>query len=191
MARCSSPTTPQAPSTASAIAAEAPACPGGAEALSSPARMHARASMTGATRPGPMAQKRAPTRRRRESATTSPRATAGAEAARIAAFVPRGPECAFANVRMLGRIVGAFYDEMLRPADLRAAQLALMWAIAAREPVDQKALGRITQTDQTTLSRTVENLRAAGLVRLDAGADRRTRLIRLSPQGRRAFARAL
>ena len=116
---------------------------------------------------------------------------AGADAARIAAFVPRGPECAFANVRMLGRIVGAFYDEMLRPADLRAAQLALMWAIAAREPVDQKALGRITQTDQTTLSRTVENLRAAGLVVLDAGADRRTRLIRLSPQGRRAFARAL
>jgi DNA-binding MarR family transcriptional regulator len=137
-----------------------------------------------------MADKRAPTRRRRESAAPSRRASA-VEDMRIAAFVPRGPECAFANVRMLGRIVGAFYDEMLRPSDLRAAQVALLWAIAAREPLDQKALGRITETDQTTLSRTVENLRTAGLVTVDAGVDRRTRLIRLSPQGRRAFARAL
>ena len=138
-----------------------------------------------------MADKRAPTRRRRESATSSRGSAARADAARISAFVPRGPECAFANVRMLGRVVGAFYDEMLRPADLRAAQLALLWAILAREPVDQKALGRITQTDQTTLSRTVENLRAAGLVVVDTGADRRTRLIRASAQGRRAFARAM
>jgi DNA-binding MarR family transcriptional regulator len=138
-----------------------------------------------------MAQKRAPTRRRRESATGSRRPTAQDAAARIDAFVPRGPECAFANVRMLGRVVGAFYDEMLRPADLRAAQLALLWAIVAREPVDQKVLGRITETDQTTLSRTVENLRAAGLVVVDPGADRRTRIIRLSPKGRAAFARAL
>jgi DNA-binding MarR family transcriptional regulator len=138
-----------------------------------------------------MADKRAPTRRRRESATPSRTASAGADATRIAAFVPRGPECAFANVRMLGRIVGAFYDEMLRPSDLRAAQVALLWAIAATEPVDQKALGRITETDQTTLSRTVENLRASGLVAVGTGVDRRTRLIRLSPQGRRAFARAL
>ena len=138
-----------------------------------------------------MAEQRAPTRRRRRSATTAPSGRATAADARIAAFVPRGPECAFANVRMLGRIVGAFYDEMLRPSDLRAAQVALLWAIAAREPVDQKALGRITETDQTTLSRTVENLRASGLVVVDAGADRRTRVIRLSPAGRRAFARAL
>jgi DNA-binding MarR family transcriptional regulator len=92
---------------------------------------------------------------------------------------------------MLGRIVGAFYDDMLRPAGVRASQLALLWAIAARQPVDQKALGRITETDQTTLSRTVEGLRAEGLVMVDAGADRRTRIIRLSPRGRRAFARAL
>jgi DNA-binding MarR family transcriptional regulator len=136
-----------------------------------------------------MAEQRAPTRRSRESATL-PRSADG-EAARVAAFVPRGPECAFANVRMLGRIVGAFYDDMLKPAGLRASQLALMWAIAAREPVDQKALGRITETDQTTLSRTVEGLRVDGFVLVDPGEDRRTRIIRLSPRGRRAFARAL
>ena len=138
-----------------------------------------------------MAEQRAPTRRSRESATPLRSAAAPGELARIAAFVPRGPECAFANVRMLGRIVGGFFDDMLRPAGLRASQLALLWAIAAREPVEQKALGRITETDQTTLSRTVEGLRAEGFVIVEAGADRRTRVIRLSPRGRRAFARAL
>jgi len=138
-----------------------------------------------------MAEQRAPTRRSRDSATLPRASVVRGDAARIATFVARGPECAFANVRMLGRIVGAFYDEMLRPAGLRAAQLALLWAIAAREPVDQKALGRITETDQTTLSRTVEGLRAEGYVIVAAGADRRTRIVRLSPRGRRAFARAL
>lgn len=135
-------------------------------------------------------QRRAPTApaaRRAVTRMTDARMTD----ARIAALVARGPECAFANVRMLGRIVGAFYDDMLRPSDLRAAQLALLWAIAAREPVDQKELGRITETDQTTLSRTVENLRAAGLVIITPGTDRRTRSIRLTPRGRAAFARAL
>jgi DNA-binding MarR family transcriptional regulator len=135
--------------------------------------------------------RRVPRPRRRDSATRPLRPTAAGEAARIDAFVPRGPECAYANARMLGRVVGAFYDEMLRPADLRAAQLALLWAIIAREPVDQKALGRITQTDQTTLSRTVEHLRADGLVVIEPGVDRRTRMIRLSAKGRMAFARAL
>lgn len=141
--------------------------------------------------PRAMAEQRAPTGRSRDGATPPRSAPAAGEAARIAAFVPRGPECAFANVRMLGRVVGAFYDEMLRPAGLRASQLALLWAIAAREPVDQKALGRITETDQTTLSRTVEGLRGEGYVTVEAGPDRRTRIVRLTPRGRRAFARAL
>ncbi|HSV20758.1 MAG TPA: MarR family winged helix-turn-helix transcriptional regulator [Casimicrobiaceae bacterium] len=138
-----------------------------------------------------MADRRAPSGRRADSAAAPRKASVRVPDARIANVVARGPECAFANVRMLGRVVGAFYDDMLRPAELRAAQLALLWAIVAREPVDQKELGRITETDQTTLSRTVENLRAAGLVIVARGTDRRTRIIRLSPRGRAAFARAL
>jgi len=119
------------------------------------------------------------------------RSTATSDAARLAAYARRGPECAFANVRVLGRVVGALYDEMLKPAELRASQLALLWAILACEPVDQKSLERVTQTDQTTLSRTVEHLRADGLVTVTAGKDRRVRMIRLSPRGRRVFLRAM
>jgi len=113
------------------------------------------------------------------------------DAATLEAYARRGRECAFANVRMLGRIIGAYYDEALRPADVRASQLALLWAILASEPVDHKTLGRLTRTDQTTLSRTVDHLRDAGLVRIEAGEDRRVRVLRLSPRGRRVFLRAM
>jgi DNA-binding MarR family transcriptional regulator len=127
--------------------------------------------------------------------TRSQRASKGRAAessdAELEAFVRRGRECAFANVRMLGRIVGAYYDEVLKPAGLRASQLALLWAIVASEPVDHRTLGRITMTDPTTLSRTVDHLRDAGLVLIEAGEDRRTRFVRLSQRGRRAFARAM
>ena len=141
-----------------------------------------------------MTDTRVPTRRAARDAApprARPARVAPARDDALAAFVRRGPDCAFANIRMLGRVVGTFYDEMLKPADLRASQLALMWAILACEPVEQKALEGITRTDQTTLSRTVENLRAAGLVVVGPGSDRRVRLIRLSPRGRRAFLRAM
>ena len=53
---------------------------------------------------------------------------------------------------LLSRVLGSLYDEALRPSGLRASQLALLWAIAAAEPVDLGRLGHVTLTDQTTLS---------------------------------------
>jgi DNA-binding MarR family transcriptional regulator len=109
----------------------------------------------------------------------------------VARYAGRGRECAFANTRLLGRVVTNFYDAALRPADLRASQLALLWAIVACEPVEMGKLGDVTETDQTTLSRTVEKLRQAGLVGVETGTDRRVRLLRLTEEGRRRFARAM
>ena len=101
----------------------------------------------------------------------------------VARYAGRGRECAFANTRLLGRVVTNFYDAALKPADLRASQLALLWAIVACEPVEMGKLGDVTETDQTTLSRTVEKLRQAGLVVVETGTDRRVRLLRLTEEG--------
>lgn len=116
---------------------------------------------------------------------------AGGDARIAAEYADRGLECVFANVRLLGRVVTSYYDEALKPVDLRASQLALMWAVLASEPVEMGRLGNVTQTDQTTLSRTVDKLRQAGLVGIEAGTDRRVRLLRLTAKGRRQFARAI
>jgi DNA-binding MarR family transcriptional regulator len=109
----------------------------------------------------------------------------------VAAYVGRNSECAFNNVKLLSRLMAAVYDEALRPVGLRASQLALLWAIAAMEPVDLGRLGATTFTDPTTLSRTVATLRRAGLVGVRTGADRRVRVVALTAAGRERFAAAM
>jgi DNA-binding MarR family transcriptional regulator len=106
-------------------------------------------------------------------------------------YAPRGPECAYANLKLVARVLNTLYDDALRPVDLRAGQLALLWAILALEPVEIGHLGAATLTDQTTLSRTVAKLRKARLVSVRAGRDGRVRLLALTPTGRERFAAAM
>ncbi|MEP7182053.1 MAG: winged helix DNA-binding protein [Betaproteobacteria bacterium] len=107
------------------------------------------------------------------------------------AFVARGNECAFNNLKVVTRVLTAVYDEELRPVGLRASQLALLWAIHAAEPVELSRLASITFTDQTTLSRTIATLRRSGLVGVRAGTDRRVRILSLTAAGRARFAAAM
>lgn len=120
-----------------------------------------------------------------------PRVRRSRTTAALDAYAQRGRECAYGNVRMVARALGSLYDDALRPVDLRAGQLALLWAIVATEPVEMTRLGEATLTDQTTLSRTVANLRRAGLVNIRRGTDARTRLVTLSAEGRERFAAAM
>jgi DNA-binding MarR family transcriptional regulator len=109
----------------------------------------------------------------------------------IETYARRGSECAYANLKMLARVATNLYDDALRPVNLRAGQLALMWAILAAGPVEMGRLSHITITDQTTLSRTVDKLRRARLVQVRPGRDRRVKLISLSETGRQRFAAAM
>ena len=106
-------------------------------------------------------------------------------------YAKRGSECAFANLRMLARVASTIYDDALRPVDLRAGQLALMWAILAAGPVEIGKLGHITVTDQTTLSRTIAKLKQARLVNVRTGGDRRVKIVSLSDTGRQRFEAAM
>lgn len=117
--------------------------------------------------------------------------TASTDDALLAQYARRGSECAFANLRMLARVATSLYDDALRPVDLRAGQLALMWAILAAGPVEIGRLGEITLTDQTTLSRTVAKLKAARLVHVRPGPDRRVKLVSLTDTGRQRFQAAM
>ena len=106
-------------------------------------------------------------------------------------YAKRGSECAFANLKMLARVASTIYDDALRPVDLRAGQLALMWAILAAGPVEIGKLGHITVTDQTTLSRTIAKLKQARLVNVRTGGDRRVKIVSLSDTGRQRFEAAM
>lgn len=111
--------------------------------------------------------------------------------ATVREYAPRGRECAYGNLRLMTRVIGAFYDEALRDVGLHAAQLQLLWAIVAVEPVEMRRLSTFTHTDPTTLSRTVEKLRKARLVDVRAGTDARRREVRMTALGRKRFAAAM
>jgi len=117
-----------------------------------------------------------------------PRATTDAT---VRDFASRGRECAYGNLRLMTRVIGSLYDEALREVGLHAAQLQLLWAIVAVEPVELGELSSVTHTDPTTLSRTVEKLRKARLVDVRAGADARRKEVRTTALGRERFAAAM
>jgi DNA-binding MarR family transcriptional regulator len=109
----------------------------------------------------------------------------------VATYASRGRECAYGNLRLIARVAGSIYEEALRPVDLRAGQLSLLWAIVATEPIELAQLGGVTLTDPTTLSRTVEKLRKARLVDVRPGRDGRRKEVTLTPLGRARFAAAM
>jgi len=107
-------------------------------------------------------------------------------------YQARGRECAFANAKIVGRLLGAIYDDHFRSVGLRASQVAVLWAIWASEPVVMARLGEHLALDQTTTSRTVSNLRRLGLVQVQAGKhDGRERKLILTSEGKSKLVSAL
>jgi DNA-binding MarR family transcriptional regulator len=111
--------------------------------------------------------------------------------ATLARYAKRGGDCAYGNLRMIARAVSTVYEDALKPVDLRAGQLSLMWAILATEPVEMSRLGHVTLTDPTTLSRTVAKLRKVGWVSVRGDRDGRKKVLTLSAEGRARFVAAM
>jgi DNA-binding MarR family transcriptional regulator len=98
--------------------------------------------------------------------------------------------CACRNLRRTARAVTQLYDESLRPSGLRITQFTLLVAVAIGEPVLVTRLADALSLDRTTLARDLKPLTERGLVEIAVGTDRRTRVVRLTGQGREAIGRA-
>jgi DNA-binding MarR family transcriptional regulator len=98
--------------------------------------------------------------------------------------------CACRNLRRTARAVTQLYDETLRPSGLRVTQFTLLVAVAISEPVPIGRLADALDLDRTTLARDLKLLTERGLAEITPGEDRRTRLVRLTGQGREAVTRA-
>jgi DNA-binding MarR family transcriptional regulator len=112
------------------------------------------------------------------------RTPARAELAEVAAG------CACRSLRRAARAVTQRYDEALRPAGLRITQYTLLVAVALSEPVRITRLADTLDLDRTTLARDLKPLTERRLVEVTAGDDRRTRVVRLTREGRAAIGRA-
>jgi DNA-binding MarR family transcriptional regulator len=98
--------------------------------------------------------------------------------------------CACQNLRRVTRVVTRIYDQELSKAELEITQFSLLTALAAIGEANQKQLSAGFAMDSTTLTRTLRPLRRQGSIRVRRGKDRRERLFRLTPAGRRRMAEA-
>jgi len=86
--------------------------------------------------------------------------------------------------------VTQFYDDVMRSSGLRVTQYSVLSATKHLEPITVMALAEEIVTDRTTLTRNLKVLEKHGLIRLEAGEDRRERQIRLTAKGRDAQEKA-
>ena len=98
--------------------------------------------------------------------------------------------CACANLRRAVRVVTQIFDAALAPSGLKCTQFTLL--VTARLVGEETVNGLAEKMvmDRTTLSRNLKPLVRAGLLETTPGEDNRTRLIRISVEGKRALGQA-
>jgi DNA-binding MarR family transcriptional regulator len=99
--------------------------------------------------------------------------------------------CMCHKARMAARVVTRAYDDALRPTGLRASQVAVLAAVAARGALSIKSLADALQMDRSTLTRNLGPLEERGYVELAPEARYRSRVVTLTRAGRAAMERAL
>src|SRR5580700_9165498 len=98
--------------------------------------------------------------------------------------------CLCNALRQASRAVSRLYDEELRGVGLRTTQYSLLRVLARAGQVRQSDLGGLAHLDETTLTRNLRPLVAAGWVSVRSGDDRREKLITVTPAGAAKLAAA-
>ncbi len=101
-------------------------------------------------------------------------------------------DCACYNTRKAARLLAQAYDRALEPSGLKNTQFsALATIFGADDGLTITEMAVRMSVDRTTLTRNLNVLVRNGLVRIDAGADARSKLVALTTTGRKALAVAI
>ena len=101
-------------------------------------------------------------------------------------------DCACYNTRKAARLLAQAYDRALEPSGLRNTQFSALAAISGSD--DSLTITEMAvkmSVDRTTLTRNLNVLVRNGLVRVDVGADARSKLVALIATGRKALDEAI
>jgi DNA-binding MarR family transcriptional regulator len=99
--------------------------------------------------------------------------------------------CMGMRVRRAARVVGNFYDGHLKSTGLKGTQFTLVNAIFLNPSITITQLADYLLLNRTTLNRNLKPLERQGLVRTSPGKDQRTRVLKLTREGRSILLRAL
>jgi DNA-binding MarR family transcriptional regulator len=100
--------------------------------------------------------------------------------------------CLCLHVQRAARALARRFDDELRTLGLTNGQFSLMMSLNRPEPPGMAAVASLLAMDRTTLTAALKPLQRRGLLKISRDpADRRGRLMTLTPKGRRSLARAV
>jgi DNA-binding MarR family transcriptional regulator len=100
--------------------------------------------------------------------------------------------CLCLHMQRAARAVARRFDAAFRPLNLTNGQFSLMMSLNRPVPPPVGAVASLLAMDRTTLTAALKPLERRGLVAaLPDPKDKRSRLLTLTPEGRRLLARAL
>jgi DNA-binding MarR family transcriptional regulator len=109
----------------------------------------------------------------------------------VAAIRQLAATCACMHIRKAARVITQFYDAFVQPTGLRMTQFIILAAVALSEQDTVMQLAEKLAMDRSALAHTLKALQEQGLLTVEPGSDRRTRLVRLTRQGREAVSQTL
>jgi DNA-binding MarR family transcriptional regulator len=100
--------------------------------------------------------------------------------------------CLCLHVQRAARALARRFDDALRPVGLTNGQFSLMMSLNRPQPPDMAAVASLLGMDRTTLTAALKPLQRRRLLKVAVDpADRRSRVLTLTPQGRRLLGRAV
>ena len=100
--------------------------------------------------------------------------------------------CLCLHVQRAARALARRFDDALRPVGLTNGQFSLMMSLNRPEPPDMAAVASLLGMDRTTLTAALKPLQRRRLLKVTVDpADRRSRVMTLTPKGRRLLARTV
>lgn len=100
-------------------------------------------------------------------------------------------DCLVGRLRMLNREITGIYDEALRPLGVKVSQINVLISVAKFGPVAPGVVGEVLRLEKSTLSRSIERLRARGWIRVRPGDDDRSHRLEITAAGRRLLEKTL
>ncbi|HET8923008.1 MAG TPA: MarR family winged helix-turn-helix transcriptional regulator [Candidatus Acidoferrum sp.] len=100
--------------------------------------------------------------------------------------------CLCLRVQRAARALARRFDDAFRPLGLTNGQFSLMMSLNRPEPPDMGAVASLLGMDRTTLTAALKPLRRRRLLKVTVdAADRRSRVLTLTPKGRKLLASAV
>jgi DNA-binding MarR family transcriptional regulator len=100
--------------------------------------------------------------------------------------------CLCRHVQRAARALARRFDEELRPLGLTNGQFSLMMSLNRPEPPAMAAVAALLAMDRTTVTAALKPLERRGLIKVAPDrADRRSRRLTLTPQGKALLASAV